>query len=209
MELLDRWQDLKQTLPSHIALMIVTKGQSIQQVQPLFEAGQRLFGENRLQEMLLKWPVLRQSFQDLELHFIGQLQTNKVIAVLQLCDAIQSVDRPRLVNALVAQRSYWRPGFRIYIQVNLGGETQKGGVSLEGFEELLQLCRAKALPVCGVMTVPPIDKEPTPYFQELKNLAHKHHLSEISMGMSGDYQKAVANGSTLVRIGTALFEKRS
>lgn len=205
--LISRWQHLRQEIPPTVDLLVVSKKQSSESLIPLLEAGQRLFGENRVQEAATKWPPLRENFPDCQLHFIGHLQTNKVAQALTLFDAIHSLDRPKLAQTLAQHRHLFRPNFYLFLQVNLAGETQKSGISPTELASFVGLCKTLNLPVQGLMTLPPQDQDPEPHFKELKTLADQYHLPKISMGMSADYHQAIACGSTIVRIGTALFAK--
>ncbi|WP_448586644.1 YggS family pyridoxal phosphate-dependent enzyme [Thermaurantiacus sp.] len=189
-------------------LIAVSKGFEAAQILPLIEAGHRVFGENRIQETVAKWPPLRARHPDLELHLVGQLQSNKADEAVRLFDAIHSLDRPSLVEALEkACRRHGRAP-RLFVQVNIGAEPQKGGVAIAGLPGLLELARGRALPVIGLMAVPPVDREPAPYFALLAKLARRHGLSGLSMGMSADYELAAELGATHVRVGQALFGLR-
>ena len=194
--------------PESVTLMAVSKTQPAEVILPLIEAGQRVFGENRVQEAAAKWPALRARFPDIELHLIGQLQSNKADEAVALFDAIHSVDRPSLATALARamDKSGRRPD--CFIQVNIGDEPQKGGCSVADLPALLDQCREAGLPVVGLMCLPPAELEPAPYFALLAKLARRHGLSSLSMGMSGDYETAVTLGATHVRVGTALFGER-
>lgn len=194
--------------PESVTLMAVSKTQPAEVILPLIEAGQRVFGENRVQEAGAKWPALRARFPDIELHLIGQLQSNKADEAVALFDAIHSVDRPSLATALARamDKSGRRPN--CFIQVNIGDEPQKGGCSVADLPALLDQCREAGLPVVGLMCLPPAELEPAPYFALLAKLARRHGLSSLSMGMSGDYETAVTLGATHVRVGTALFGER-
>lgn len=194
--------------PESVKLMAVSKTQPAEVILPLIEAGQRVFGENRVQEAGAKWPALRARFPDIELHLIGQLQSNKADEAVALFDAIHSVDRPSLATALARamDKSGRRPN--CFIQVNIGEEPQKGGCSVADLPALLDQCREAGLPVVGLMCLPPAELEPAPYFALLAKLARRHGLSSLSMGMSGDYETAVMLGATHVRVGTALFGER-
>jgi pyridoxal phosphate enzyme (YggS family) len=208
LHLINRWQNLRQEIPPAVDLLVVSKKQSPESLIPLLQAGQRLFGENRVQDTAAKWPLLRESFPDCQLHLIGHLQTNKVAQALTLFDAIHSLDRPKLAESLAHHRQLFRPHFYLLLQVNLAGEVQKGGISPSELTPFIDFCiHTLNLPVQGLMTLPPQDKDPEPYFKELKTLADRYHFSKISMGMSADYRQAIACGSTIVRIGTALFAK--
>lgn len=190
-------------------LIAVSKTQPTEAITPLIAAGQRDFGENRVQEAAAKWPELRDTTPDIRLHLIGQLQSNKATDAVDLFDAIHSVDRPLLVDALAAAmaKSGRRPD--CFIQVNLGDENQKGGCAPADLAALLAHARSADLPVAGLMVLPPAEVEPAPYFALLAKLARDHDLGGLSMGMSGDYPTAVTLGATHVRVGTALFGARA
>ena len=194
--------------PEEVTLIAVSKTRQAEAIEPLLVAGQRAFGENRVQEAQAKWPFLRARYPDVELHLIGQLQSNKAEEAVGLFDMIHSVDRPSLVDALskAMEKSERRPG--CFLQVNVGDEPQKGGCSIADLPALLERCAAAGLPVRGLMCIPPADVEPAPYFALLGKLARTHALAGLSMGMSGDYQTAVTIGATHVRIGAALFGPR-
>lgn len=194
--------------PRDIELIAISKTQPADAVEPLINAGQRSFGENRVQEAADKWPPLRAGRTDLRLHLVGQLQSNKADDAVALFDAIHSVDRPSLVEALVRsmERSVRRPD--LFVQVNIGGEAQKGGCLISDLPALLLRCRDAELPVAGLMCVPPADTEAAPYFALLARLARDNGLAGLSMGMSGDFETAVMLGATHVRVGTALFGAR-
>ncbi|MFA7439569.1 MAG: YggS family pyridoxal phosphate-dependent enzyme [Sphingomonadaceae bacterium] len=188
------------------ALIAICKTADADAIRPLLIAGHRLFGENRVQEAQAKWPALRAEFPDVELHMVGQLQSNKAAEAVQLFDAIHSVDRPSLIAALA--RAIAGSGRRptLFIQVNLAGETQKGGVTVEDLPALLERAADAGLTISGLMTVPPADQEPSPWFALLAKLSRRHKLPLLSMGMSGDYDIAAALGATHIRIGSALFK---
>ena len=194
--------------PAEVALIAVSKTHGADAILPLLEAGQRRFGENRVQEAETKWPALRDRFDDVELHLVGQLQSNKAEDAVALFDVIHSVDRPSLVTALgkAMAKSGRRPS--CFVQVNVGDEPQKGGCPVAELATLLARCADAGLPVAGLMGIPPADVEPAPYFALLANLARRHDLPGLSMGMSGDYETAVTIGATHVRVGTALFGER-
>lgn len=191
-----------------IALIAVSKTQAVESIEPLIAAGQRVFGENRVAEAAAKWPGLRARYGELALHLIGQLQSNKAEEAVMLFDAIHSVDRSSLVAALA--RAMDKRGRRplCFVQVNIGEEPQKGGVSPAGLAALLAEARAADLPVAGLMCLPPAAVEPAPYFALLGKLAAEFGLAGLSMGMSGDFETAVQLGATHVRVGTALFGAR-
>ena len=194
--------------PGSVALMAVSKTHPVEAIAPLIAAGQRLFGENRVQEAQAKFPALREAHPDLALHLVGQLQSNKAEDAVALFDAIHSVDRPSLVSALAKamDKAGRRPD--CFVQVNIGEEAQKGGCAIADLPALLAQARSADLPVTGLMCVPPADVEPAPYFALLDKLARDHGLAGRSMGMSHDFETAVMLGSTHVRVGTALFGAR-
>ncbi len=191
-----------------VTLVAIAKTHPAEQIVPLLEAGQRVFGENRVQEAQAKWPALRDRFDGTELHLVGQLQSNKADEAVALFDAIHSVDRPSLVTALA--KAIAASGRRplCFVQVNIGDEPQKGGCAVAELPALLEQCAAAGLPIAGLMCVPPLDVEPAPYFALLAKLARRHGLAQLSMGMSGDFETAVMVGATHVRVGTALFGAR-
>jgi pyridoxal phosphate enzyme (YggS family) len=189
--------------PADVQLIAVSKGRSAEEIEAMIEAGQRDFGENRVQEALAKWPQLKAQYPEVRLHGIGRLQSNKAGEAIELFDVIHSLDRSSLVGALGAVASGSPPA---YIQVNIGEEEQKGGCAIEDVGALLAEARAAALKVLGLMAIPPLGLEAAPYFALLAKLARRHDVTGLSMGMSGDYQSAVMLGATAVRVGTALFE---
>lgn len=195
--------------PDDVTLIAVSKMHDADAIRPLIDAGQRIFGENRVQEAEAKWPILRTETPDIALHLIGQLQSNKAEDAVRLFDAIHGVDRPSLVDALgkAMDRTDKRPG--CFIQVNIGAEEQKGGCAIADLPALLENAQAAGLPVTGLMCVPPVDVEPAPYFALLAKLARESGLPGLSMGMSVDFETAVTLGATHVRVGTALFGDRA
>jgi pyridoxal phosphate enzyme (YggS family) len=191
-----------------VQLIAVSKTHDADAIRPLIAAGQRHFGENRVQETAGKWPALRADTPDVVLHLIGQLQSNKAEEAVALFDAIHSVDRPSLVQALAkaCAKTGKRPIF--FVQVNIGDEEQKGGCPVDELPALLAEAKDAGLAIEGLMAIPPADVAPTPYFALLDELADRHGLPLRSMGMSGDYETAVMLGATHVRVGTALFGSR-
>ncbi|MEA3043587.1 MAG: dependent protein [Sphingomonadales bacterium] len=189
-----------------VVLVAVSKTQSAARIEALIAEGQRDFGENRVQEAAAKWPALRARHPEVRLHLIGRLQSNKAGEAVALFDAIHSVDRASLVAALAGamDKTGRRPD--CFVQVNLGGEAQKGGCAVAELPALLE--QARALPVAGLMCLPPEGVEPAPYFALLASLARRHGVAGLSMGMSADYESAVMIGATHVRVGTALFGPR-
>ncbi|RJF81406.1 YggS family pyridoxal phosphate-dependent enzyme [Azospirillum cavernae] len=190
-------------------LVAVSKTHPAEAVAEALAAGQRVFGENRVQEAKGKFPDLKASFPDLELHLIGPLQTNKVKDAVALFDVIQTLDRPKLAEALAEEmvKSGRRP--RCLIEVNTGEEPQKAGIPPAEVESFLADCRDRlGLPVTGLMCIPPVDEEPAMHFALLSEMARRLGLAEVSMGMSGDFETAIRFGATHVRVGTAIFGSR-
>ena len=199
--------------PEAVRLLAVSKTRPAAAVLEAYGAGQRLFGENRVQEAESKWPALKAEFPDVRLHLIGPLQRNKIRRALALFDVIETVDRPALARNLAdALEEESGPEARIpelFVQVNTGAETQKYGVSPEEADAFIEGCIEELfLPIKGVMCIPPIDDEPSLHFALLHDIAQRNGLDEISMGMSADFPIAVQFGSTMVRIGTAIFGHR-
>ncbi len=192
-----------------IHLIAVSKTQTAQEIEPLIAQGQKLFGENRVQEAAAKWPALKGQFPDIQLHLIGQLQSNKAEEAVALFDAIHSVDRLSLVTALGKAMLRLQRKVPCFVQVNIGAEEQKGGCAVEALPELLQAVRDNDIPLAGLMCIPPADIEAAPFFALLAELAARHNLGELSMGMSDDFETAIKLGATHIRIGTALFGKRT
>ncbi|MEM7398008.1 MAG: YggS family pyridoxal phosphate-dependent enzyme [Pseudomonadota bacterium] len=192
-----------------VELVAVSKTMPAAAAENAIEAGQRVFGENRVQEALAKWPALKELHPGLELHLIGPLQTNKVKDAVTLFDVIQTVDRPKLARVLAEEmeRTERRP--RCFVQVNTGEEPQKAGVAPEDVAAFVTLCRETFnLPIVGLMCIPPLEEEPAMHFALLDKLADELGLAERSMGMSGDFETAIAFGATYVRLGTAIFGAR-
>lgn len=191
-----------------VTLVAVSKTFDAEDIRPLLEAGQRVFGENRVQEAAGKWPALRDAFPGVELHLVGQLQSNKAAEAVALFDVIHSLDRSSLVAALAKAMAVSGRRVPCFVQVNIGDEPQKGGVAIDDLPTLLAEARAAEIPLAGLMCVPPADKEPAPYFALLAKLAARHGLTGLSMGMSSDFETAVELGATHVRVGSALFGTR-
>ena len=192
-----------------VALVAVSKTHPAEAVREALAAGHRVFGENRLQEAQAKYPALREAFPDLVLHLIGPLQTNKVRDAVALFDVIESVDRPRVAEALAHEMK--RTGRRLpcLIEVNIGEEPQKSGIMPAGADDFVADCRNRlGLPIVGLMCVPPLDREPSPYFALLREIARRTDLRLLSMGMSADFETAIRFGATHVRVGTAIFGAR-
>ena len=191
-----------------VTLIAVSKTHDADAIRPLIAAGQRHFGENRVQEAAGIWPALRTETPDITLHLIGQLQSNKAEEAVALFDAIHSVDRPSLVQALAKACAKVGRQPQFFVQVNIGDEEQKGGVAVADLPALLAEAADAGLKIEGLMAIPPADVSPTPYFALLDELAGRYGLPLRSMGMSGDYEGAVMLGATHVRVGTALFGAR-
>lgn len=194
--------------PEEVILVAVSKTHGPEAIRPLIEAGQRDFGENRVQEAQAKWPELKSEIADVRLHLIGGLQSNKAEDAVALFDSIHSVDRPSLIAALAKAMAKHGRRPDCFLQVNVGDEPQKGGCAVADLPALVEASRIAELPLAGLMCIPPADAEPAPYFALLAKLARRHGLSGLSMGMSADYETAVTIGATHVRVGTALFGER-
>lgn len=195
--------------PADITLIAVSKTHPAERIEPLIAAGQRVFGENRVQEAQAKWPALRAAYPDLELHLIGQLQSNKAEEAVALFDCIHALDRPSLLTALAKAMAKLGKPVPCFVQVNIGDEPQKGGCALADLPAFLEAVRASGIPLAGLMCIPPADIEPAPFFALLAKLAADHGLTGLSMGMSSDYETAVMLGATHVRVGSALFGARA
>lgn len=195
--------------PASVQLIAVAKTHGPEAVAAALAAGQRRFGENRVQEAAAKYPQFRDAHPDLELHLIGPLQTNKVRQAIGLFDVIQTVDRPKLAEVLAAEMAASGRRPRCLIQVNTGDEPQKAGISPLEADAFIADCRDRlGLPISGLMCIPPADEPPAPHFALLREIARRNGLAELSMGMSADYPVAVALGATAVRVGTAIFGRR-
>jgi pyridoxal phosphate enzyme (YggS family) len=194
--------------PDSVRLLAVSKGHGIEAVEAALKAGQLAFGENRVQDAKAKFMPLRDQYADLQLHLIGPLQTNKAEDAVRLFDVIETLDRLSLADALAKAIHKVGRAPKLYIEVNIGREHQKAGIPLEDLDGFLAACRERALQIGGLMCIPPQADDPAPHFKKLKELAVQHKLPDISMGMSGDFETAIACGSTEVRIGTAIFGSR-
>ncbi len=196
--------------PSSITLVAVSKTFPAEAIEPVLAAGQRVFGENYVQEAKAKWPALRQRYPDVELHMIGPLQSNKAREAVELFDAIHTLDRPSLAEALAKEiaRTGKRP--RLLVQVNTGEEPQKGGVGPAEVDAFLEACRTKyGLDIEGLMCIPPAEDPPSPHFALLNTIAKRNGLKVLSMGMSADFDAAIQLGATHVRVGSAIFGARA
>ncbi|MEO0916841.1 MAG: YggS family pyridoxal phosphate-dependent enzyme, partial [Pseudomonadota bacterium] len=192
-----------------IQLIAVSKVQPLERIEAVLTEGHRVFGENRVQEAQGKWPAFKNRFDGVELHLIGPLQTNKARAAMELFDAIHSVDRPKLARTIarIADETGSCPD--LFVQVNTGDEGQKAGVALDEADELIAECRALKLPIKGLMCIPPVDEAPSLHFALLAKVAGRNGLPGLSMGMSGDFEEAIAQGATHIRVGSAIFGARS
>ena len=200
--------------PDDVHLVAVGKTHPAEAIEAALLAGHRLFGENRVQEAAAKFPTLRARYPDLVLHLIGPLQTNKIKQAIDVCDAIETVDRDKLAQGIAAElakQGLAKSGKRIdlFIQVNTGEEAQKAGVLPMDADDFIRRCRNEyKLPVVGLMCIPPAEEHPAPHFALLGEIAKRHGLAQLSMGMSGDYELAIQMGATHVRVGTAIFGER-
>lgn len=194
--------------PGSTQLIAISKVQPNERVAAVLEQGHRVFGENRVQEAQGKWPVFKQQFGEIDLHLVGPLQTNKARAAMELFGAIHTLDRPKLATTLarLAQETGTCPD--LFVQVNTGEEPQKAGVSPTDADAFIQTCLGLDLPVKGLMCIPPADEEPSLHFALLAKIAARNGLQELSMGMSGDFETAIAQGATHVRVGSAIFGDR-
>ncbi|WP_424361751.1 YggS family pyridoxal phosphate-dependent enzyme [Methylocystis parvus] len=219
MTIIDRYNDAKAAIaraatdcdrdPATITLVCVTKTFPAEDVVPLLEAGHRVFGENRVQEAMGKWPGLREKFAGIELHLIGPLQSNKTKEAVETFDAIQSVDREKIAAALAEEMRKQGKRPRLFVQVNTGAEPQKAGILPEDADAFIALCREKyGLEIAGLMCVPPVDEQASPHFALLADIAARNGLKELSMGMSSDFELAIQLGATYVRVGSAIMGAR-
>ena len=194
--------------PGRVKLIAVSKVQPNNRVEAVLEEGHRVFGENRVQEAQSKWPDFKNQYQDVELHIIGPLQTNKTRAAMELADSIHTLDRPKLAKnmARLAQNLGKCP--ELFVQVNTGNEQQKTGVSPKDTESFVKECLAMDLPVRGLMCIPPVHEEASLHFALLKKISENCGLKYLSMGMSSDFEKAISFGATHIRVGSAIFGER-
>ncbi|AUG54645.1 YggS family pyridoxal phosphate-dependent enzyme [Thalassospira marina] len=193
-----------------VTLVCVSKTHDAPHVRGALVAGRRIFGENRVQEASEKWPGLKQEFPDVELHLIGPLQSNKAREAMSLFDVIETLDRPKLARTFARLRDETGQCPELYIQINIGREPQKAGIDPADADDFIRECiHDLALPVTGLMCIPPVDEEPSPHFGLLGKIADRHGLKVRSMGMSGDYECAIRLGATHIRVGTAIFGHRA
>lgn len=219
MSIIDRLNDAKAAIrraaedcgrdPASVTLVCVTKTFPAEDIVPLLEAGHRVFGENRVQEAMGKWPELRHGVPGVELHLIGPLQSNKTREAVETFDAIQSVDREKIAAALADEMRKQGKRPRLFVQVNTGAEPQKAGVLPQDADAFIALCRETyGLEISGLMCVPPVEEQASPHFALLADIAARNGLKELSMGMSSDFELAIQLGATYVRIGSAIMGAR-
>lgn len=195
--------------PGSVTLVTVSKTFDADAIRPVLESGQRVFGENRVQEALGKWPALKSGFDGIELHLIGPLQSNKAKEAVGLFDVIETVDRDKIAAAIAAELKRQNRLVKLLVQVNTGSEAQKAGVAPDDTEAFVTRCREQhGLTISGLMCIPPFDENPGPHFALLEKLGGRLELPELSMGMSGDFETAIAFGATCVRVGSAIFGSR-
>lgn len=195
--------------PGSVTLVAVSKTFEADAIRPVIEAGQRVFGENRVQEAQAKWPALKAEFPDIELHLIGPLQSNKAKEAVALADVIETVDREKIAAELAREIARQGRAPKLYVQVNTGSEPQKAGIEPREAVAFVARCRdVHGLAIEGLMCIPPADENPGPHFALLEKLATEAGVAKLSMGMSGDYETAIAFGATSVRVGSAIFGSR-
>ena len=193
-----------------ITLIAVSKTFGAEDISPVIKAGQVAFGENRVQEAAAKWPALQVSARQLELHSIGPLQTNKAADAVALFDAIHTLDRPRIAQAVALEMAKQGRELELFIQINTGDEKQKAGVSVASADGFIEDCRNKyGLHISGLMCIPPINEAPEKHFALLAQIARRNELKNLSMGMSGDFEIAIRHGATHIRVGSAIFGTRA
>ncbi len=195
--------------PASVTLIAVSKTFDAADIVPVIEAGQRVFGENRVQEAKRKWPAMKIGWPDVELHLIGPLQSNKAAEAVQLFDAIHTIDRPKIAEVVAKEMAIQNKNVKLFVQVNTGLEPQKAGIAPAEADAFLKTCREQyRLAITGLMCIPPAGEDPAPHFALLADIARRNGIAELSMGMSGDYPAAIAAGATYVRVGSAIFGTR-
>ncbi len=204
-----RLAEIRGKIGDKATLIAVSKTFDAPDIEPVLQAGQRVFGENRVQEAQGKWPELRRIYSAIELHLIGPLQSNKAAEAVALFDVIQTVDRPKIAEALAKEMTRSGRNLKFFMQVNTGREPQKAGVMPEDVDGFVAMCRGLGMAVVGLMCIPPVSEDPRPHFQMLHQMADRNGLKELSMGMSGDFETAIAEGATYVRVGSAIFGTRT
>ncbi|MCW6509521.1 YggS family pyridoxal phosphate-dependent enzyme [Lichenifustis flavocetrariae] len=218
LSVVSRWNEIRARIaraardanrdPAAVTLVAVSKTYGAEDIAPLMAAGQRVFGENRVQEAKAKWPALRAGVADLSLHLIGPLQSNKAREAVELFDVIETVDRPRIAEALAEEIGRAGKAPRLYVQVNTGAEDQKAGVLPQEADAFLARCRSLGLTIDGLMCIPPVDEQASPHFALLGMIAERNGIGTLSMGMSADFELAIQLGATHVRVGSAIFGAR-
>ena len=192
-----------------VSITAVSKQHDIARISPVIAAGHRSFGENRVQEAMGKWPEIRASVSDIELRLIGPLQSNKAREAVQTFDVIETIDREKILRAVVSEMRKQQKSMDLFVQVNIGEEPQKSGIPPSDLDEFMKFAKSIAAEsICGLMCIPPADEPPAPYFALLAKFAKRHGLTQLSMGMSNDYEVAVALGATHIRVGSAIFGPR-
>lgn len=205
----EAYQNIRKRIHPPVQLVAVSKTYGAADILPILKAGQRCFGENRVQEAKEKWPQLRTLFPDVELHLIGPLQSNKAAEAVALFDVIQTIDRPKIAAALAKECKLQNRNLTFFVQVNTGAEVQKAGILPEAADSFIAQCiKDIGLNIVGLMCIPPIDQNPRPHFAMLKTIAQRNHLNHLSMGMSSDFEVAITEGATVVRVGSAIFGHR-
>ena len=195
--------------PSSITLIAVSKKQSLEKIDNLIKCNQLEFGENHLQEIIDKWPLNSENRKKVKLHFVGTIQSNKIDLIIEECDAIHSVDREKILKKIAHKLHQSKKKVELFVQVNVGEETQKAGVLPRNIDEFIKLCSEDyGLSISGLMCMPPFNRNPEEFFVQTRKIADRHNLSNLSMGMSNDYETAIKCGSTHIRLGTALFGER-
>jgi pyridoxal phosphate enzyme (YggS family) len=211
MKILDNYLHIKNNikkLSTKTNLVVVCKNRNFSEIQPIIDSGQLDFGENKVQETLKKWPEILNHNQNIKLHFIGKLQSNKAKEAFQIFDYIHSLDNEKLAKIFSNLEESSNKKINYFIQVNIGEEIQKSGITISSVHDFVKYCiNDLKLNILGLMCLPPANKDPEPFFKKLKELTHDNKLAEISMGMSNDYLKAIDCGSTYLRIGSAIFNK--
>lgn len=218
-EIVENWQKIKQNIAKtceeskrkqqDVSLIAVSKTFAAEDIKPVIVAGQRLFGENRVQEASSKWPALKAEFSDICLHLIGPLQSNKAAEAVALFDVIETIDREKIAKALSAEMRKQNRHLDCFVQVNTGLEPQKAGILPQQTADFVQQCREiYGLNIIGLMCIPPVDENPGPHFALLKKLSKQANVAKLSMGMSHDYETAIAFGASYVRVGSAIFGHR-
>lgn len=203
------YQNIKNRVKAPAQLVAVSKTYAAKDIRPVLEAGQRRFGENRVQEAREKWPDLRTEYPHIELHLIGPLQSNKAAEAVMLFDVIQTVDRPKIAAALARECKAQGKILQFYVQVNTGAEPQKAGILPEDADGFIATCiNEYGLNIIGLMCIPPVEQDPRPHFKMLKAIAERNNLKQLSMGMSSDFEIAIEEGATVVRVGSAIFGLR-